>query len=189
VSKKIKGEALMPEAKLKLNLTDQSLKVVGFLIICLLAYLFLHADLSSGQSSVAKQNNTASVSGRPSSAPSNAYAALSPATVPSKAAECAQVLTFNSNGTSGPLTCAGGELNVTEWEALSALEPTVLTLGYGASAPQVQTALCNDVSVSQSDANTQNANLVEQNAYQMAALYYGWVFSANPSAVLTSGGC
>jgi hypothetical protein len=113
---------------------------------------------------------------------SNSYATLSPATVPSKTAECSQQLTFSSNGTSGPLTCSSGDLNSLEWDALAALEPSVFKLGYGATAVQVQAALCADVGANVS-------NPIELTVYQVASLYYGWNFSTNPSNVLTNGSC
>jgi hypothetical protein len=130
----------------------------------------------------------AATTSRSVTTPTNAYATLSPATVPSKTAECSQPISFASNGTSGPVQCSNGDLNTVEWNALSALEPTVMTLGYGATSAQVQAALCADANASDSDANTKNGSLVEGTVYQIAALYYGWNFSPSPAAVL-SGGC
>ncbi|HUD81266.1 MAG TPA: hypothetical protein VMR08_01390 [Patescibacteria group bacterium] len=117
------------------------------------------------------------------------YAVLSPATVPSKTPECSQKLTYSGNGDSEPVQCANSDLNVTEWNALAALEPTVMTLGYDASSAQVQSALCTDARDSSSDANTNFSNIIEQTTYQIAALYYGWNFSSDPSVVLTNGTC
>jgi hypothetical protein len=119
----------------------------------------------------------------------NAYAVLSPATVPSKVPECSTPVTFQTNGNSGPVQCANGDLNATEWNALSALEPTVMSLGYSATAAQVQAALCSDANASNSDANTKNSFIVEGTVYQISALYYGWNFPSNPSAVLSNGSC
>ena len=112
----------------------------------------------------------------------NPYAILSPATVPSKTAECSQQLTFTSNGDPNPVTCANGDLNILEWNALAALEPSVFKLGYNATAAQVQSALCADVS-----ANVSNPS--ELSSYQIASLYYGWSFTSNPGVVLTNGTC
>jgi hypothetical protein len=119
----------------------------------------------------------------------NAYAVLAPATVPSKIAECSTPITFAGNGNSGPIQCANGGLNVTEWNALAALEPTVMSLGYGATPGQIQPALCADANASDSDANTKNGSIVEATVYQISALYYGWSFTTNPAAVLSGGGC
>lgn len=115
-------------------------------------------------------------------AANSAYAVLSPATVPSKTAECSLGITYGSNGVPGPVQCSNGDLNSTEWNALAALEPSVLILGYNVNASQVQTALCNDVAANIS-------NPIELTVYQIAGLYYGWNFSTNPSVVLTNGTC
>jgi hypothetical protein len=120
---------------------------------------------------------------------SNPFAVLSPASVASKTAECSQQVSYSSNGNSGPIQCSNGDLNVLEWNTLAALEPSVMTLGYGATAAQVQSALCKDASDSSSDANTSNSNIIEGTTYHIAALYYGWSFSSDPSAVLSNGTC
>jgi len=124
-----------------------------------------------------------------SSANTNLYAVLSPASVPSKVPECATPVSFQANGNSGPVQCANGYLNATEWSALAALEPSVMSLGYSPSEAQVQAALCSDASASNSDANTKNSFIVEGTVYQISALYYGWNFPSNPSAVLGSSSC
>lgn len=132
---------------------------------------------------------TAAATPKPAAAATNPYAILSPATVPSKIAECSQPLTYASNGNPEPLSCAGGGLNILEWQALAALEPKVMTLGYGASASQVQSAVCTDATDSNSDANTNYSNVIEETTYQISALYYGWNFPSNPAAVLSNGSC
>lgn len=154
------------------------------IVICLAGYFIFH-DLHS--TSATKPASTSST--KKSTTPTNSYAVLSPATVPSKAPECHTPITFQSNGNSGPIQCPNGDLNVTEWNALAALEPTVMTLGYTATEAQVQTALCNDANASDSDANTKNSFIVEQTVYQITALYYGWNFSSNPSTILASDSC
>jgi prepilin-type N-terminal cleavage/methylation domain-containing protein len=113
---------------------------------------------------------------------SSDYAVLSPASVPSKTAECSLGITYASNGVPGPVQCPNGDLNSTEWNALAALEPSVFKLGYSVNIGQVQTALCSDVAANIS-------NPIELTVYQIASLYYGWSFSSNPSAVLTNGSC
>lgn len=147
-------------------------------------YYFLHA----GQATSSSPTVTPSQPAAPTT-PTNPYAVLSPATVPSKTPECNQPISFAANGNSGPVQCANGDLNVLEWNALSALEPTVLTLGYSATPSQIQAALCSDANASNADANTRNSNVIEGTVYQIAALYYGWNFSPSPSVILTDGGC
>jgi hypothetical protein len=159
--------------------------VFALLVIILVGvagYFIFHA----GNTTTATTSTQAAAT---SKAPANSYTVLSPATVASKAPECSEPITFQSNGNSGPIQCADGDLNATEWNALSALEPSVMGLGYAATAAQVQTALCNDANASNSDANTKNSDIVEGTVYQISALYYGWNFSSNPATVLTSGSC
>ncbi|MGH7142047.1 MAG: hypothetical protein ACREF5_01045 [Candidatus Saccharimonadales bacterium] len=143
---------------------------------------------------VGLQSKTASAPGVKQPSPSNSssagsYAVLSPATVPSKTPECNLPITYSSDGNLGSLTCSGGELNVTAWEALAALEPQVMTLGYSATISQIQSALCADATDSNSDANTTSSSVIEGSTYQISALYYGWNFSPNPDVILNNGNC
>jgi hypothetical protein len=159
--------------------------VFGLLVLIIigLAGYFIFHDVNANSSSPVKSTNVTSTP------PTDSYAVLSPATVPSKVPECSTPVSFQSNGNSGPIQCSNGDLNVTEWNALAALEPSVMSLGYNATASQVQTALCNDANASDSDANTKNSFIVEGTVYQITALYYGWNFASNPSVVLTNGSC
>jgi hypothetical protein len=138
-------------------------------------------SISANTSAAAKQNTAASKV--------NPYSVLAPATVASKTAECTQAITYNSDGTSGPVACSNGDLNVTEWNALSALEPKVMSLGYSASITQVESAICSDASDSASDESTTDSNLIESTTYQISAMYYGWNFSTSPTSVLTNSSC
>lgn len=161
----------------------EMLLVVGVVIvIALVGFLVFH---SNNKPKSAVSTNTKSTSNTAGAS----YTALSPATVPSKVAECSQTLTYQSTGDSLPVECDNGDLNTLEWNALSALEPKVMTLGYNATESQVQSALCSDASDSDSDANTKSANVIEATTYQIAALYYGWNFATNPSVVLSNGTC
>ena len=149
--------------------------VLVFMLVTFSVYSLITTN-SSSTTAASTNSTTTAVSG------TNAYAILKPASVPSKTAECSQTVTFSSDGDSGPVSCSNGDLNVLEWQALSALEPKVLTLGYGASESEVESTLCSDVSANIS-------NVLETTSYQIAALYYGWNFSSDPSAVLSSGSC
>lgn len=159
----------------------ESLIVACVVVVCVLG---LHLILTHHHTDNHPANSTATNTQQTSvgTSGSSSYAVLSPATVPSKVAECDQNITFTSNGNSSPIQCANGDLNVTEWNALSALEPKVMTLGYKATAAQVQAALCSDV-----DANVSNP--IELTVYHITSLYYGWHFSTNPSVVITNGTC
>lgn len=157
----------------------ETMLVIIFLIIVALISLHLYHEshLASKTNSSVTTNTTS-----PSNSSSNQYPTLTPATVPSKIAVCNQQISFTSNGDSGPVTCTNGDLNATEWNALAANEPQVLTLGYGATFTQVQASLCRDTS-------TNESNVIEQTIYQIATLYYGWSFPSNPSVVLANGTC
>jgi hypothetical protein len=158
--------------------------MVGFITMALVSFMIFH-HLHQNQNGTGSANTTSTAAGLST----NPYATLSPATVESKKAECSQAVTFASDGNSTPITCSNGDLNVTEWNALATLEPTVLSLGYNATVAQVQTALCNDVNLTRSDANTDNATVIEATVYQIAALYYGWNFTTNPTTVLGTSNC
>ena len=163
--------------------------LVGFLIAMVLEILLLFAltryPKTTNNSNVSSQNTTSSVS----NTSTDLYATLSPATVPSKAPECSQQITFETTGNPSPITCANGYLNTLAWDALATLEPSILTLGYNANPSQVQAALCADYKAGKSDANTNDFNVIEGSAYQIATLYYGWSFSTNPAIVLSNGTC
>ena len=164
-----------------LSFSDKVLWVIVIIVIFLIViFLVRNASQKPNDSITATQTSSSQASNQ--STASNSFAVLSPATVPSKTAECSQAVTFAGNGSSSPITCANGDLNATEWNSLSSLEPKVMTLGYGASAAQVQSTLCSDVA-------NNISNIIEQENYQISSLYYGWNFSSNPSAVLTNGTC
>ena len=163
--------------------------LVGFLIATALGILLLFTltryPKTTNNSIASSQNTTSSAS----NTSTDLYATLSPATVPSKAPECSQQITFESTGNPVPVTCTNGYLNTQAWNALATLEPSVLTLGFNANPSQVQAALCADYEAGKSDANTNDFNVIEGSAYQIATLYYGWSFSTNPAKVLTNGTC
>ncbi len=159
-----------------------------FIILLSIAHLLLHHKPSKTPSS-STSNSVTNQTTTPTPAPRNPYSTLSLANVPSKTPECTAALTYGSNGDPQPVQCPNGDLNVTEWNALAALEPTVMTLGYGASEAQVQTAICNDANAADEDSSASSSNAIEVSVYQISALYYGWDFSSNPSVVLTNGSC
>lgn len=117
----------------------------------------------------------------------NLYAILKPATVPSKTAECSQPLSYNSNGDPSPITCNNGELNVLDWQAMAALEPKVMKLGYSPTVAQVEAAICLDGNAANADSNVYITGPLEANVYQISSLYYGWHFSINPINLLDNG--
>jgi hypothetical protein len=121
--------------------------------------------------------------------PQNPYAVLSPALVASKTAECAQAISYAGEGSPTPLQCANGDLNVTAWNALSALEPKVMSLGYSPSVTQVEAAICSDANAADADSSANTSTAIETSVYQISKLYYNWDFSSDPSVVLANGTC
>jgi hypothetical protein len=93
---------------------------------------------------------------------------------------CSQQLTTDQNGVAGPLICTDGALNVLAWNRLAPITPRVLALGSAASVLGVQTAVCRDVNLSHS------AVLDELSGFDLAAAYYGWHFSTDPTDILYS---
>lgn len=93
---------------------------------------------------------------------------------------CSQQLTTDQNGVAGPLICTDGALNVLAWNRLAPTTPRVLAAGAAATVKGVQTALCRDVNLSHA------AVLDELGAYELAAAYYGWHFSTDPTDILYS---
>jgi hypothetical protein len=93
--------------------------------------------------------------------------------------ECSEALTHAQDGTFSPLTCNNGQaINVLAWSAAAPLSPRLLALGSAATAAQVSTALCADV--------TNSTIPLEQSAYTLAALYYGWNLGFTPHSVFTT---
>jgi hypothetical protein len=119
----------------------------------------------------------------PASIPSQspvARQALPPAKSLPIVALCSQQLTPDQNGVAGPLLCTDGALNVLAWSRVAPLTPHVLSVGPAASVQAVQAALCRDINLSHA------AVADELSAYDLAAAYYGWHLSTDPTAILFS---
>lgn len=130
-------------------------------------------------------STTSKVGGQPPSTASS-IPVLKPATVPSKIAFCQQSLTYASNGSPSPVQCNDGALNTLAWNALSTQEPTVMTLGYSPSLAQVEAAICKDANVADLDSSPQISAPLEETAYQLSSLYYGWNFNLNVSSIIST---
>ncbi|MBI2009434.1 hypothetical protein HYS84_03470 [Candidatus Saccharibacteria bacterium] len=113
----------------------------------------------------------------------NSYAILPPATVPSKARLCSDSTEQQvATGLSVNLTCSSGDLNIVAWERAAKAEggkPVMMTLGYDATASQV----CNAYG-----ANFVTGTLASE-VYQLAAQYYGWHFTEDPTVAALNGKC
>ena len=149
---------------------------VTVLVIAMVAYL-----IYTNTHHAITQDSTSSSSG--SSQPTSYI--LPPANVPPKINECQQHLTYAVNGDPSPIQCSNGALNVLAWNALAAQEPSVMKLGYQTSQAQVQAAICKDANAADADSSAIISAPLESTAYRLAALYYGWGFNLNPTAVIT----
>jgi predicted Ser/Thr protein kinase len=110
--------------------------------------------------------------------PSN-RAILAPATVPPSVDECRQQLMFAVDGTAGPVKCANGDVNVVAWKYYARDgHRRILSLGRFATPQQALDAMCNDGS---------STIPLEQQAYLLAATYYGWQFAGDPSGAFANG--
>lgn len=101
---------------------------------------------------------------------------LSPALVgpASGVSECAQQLTVGADGNVEPLECADGGLNVTAWRYFVGTNPpSVMVLGSNATSAQVESAMCADLHHS--------TGPIESSAEHLAATYYDWTFSTDPT--------
>ncbi|HUD07283.1 MAG TPA: hypothetical protein VMR34_05340 [Candidatus Saccharimonadales bacterium] len=172
------------EKKAGLTIMQMSILLSIFVVFVFVAYLLFHSsDQSIVANTSASSTNTATTSASSdATTTSNPYAVLPPATVPSKAAECSQQITYSSNGVPGPTKCSNGGLNTLVWGSFAALEPEVMSLGYDATASQVETALCSDV-------HANISNPIEEATYQITSLYYNWSFTTDPSTVINNGTC
>jgi hypothetical protein len=101
--------------------------------------------------------------------------------VPPKRDECTQQLTFGADVTVGPISCPNGDINVLAWQGMAKDNPLIMTLGPYATPGQVEEAMCADL--------PNSTNPIEEDAYNISALYYGWSFGVDPSQILVSGGC
>lgn len=163
-------------------ITPLLIAAVCFLVVVTVGYSVYSRTAASSQASQSLQlkpstNNTNQ----------NNYSILKPATVPSKTAECSQTLSYASNGNPTPVQCSNGQLNILDWQAISALEPTVLKLGYSPTAVQVKAAICKDGNDANLDSSASISAPLEANAYQLASLYYGWHFNIDVISLLASG--
>lgn len=156
---------------------------VSFISVVIVGYL-IYASLNTKTTNVATPQDYKTST---SKTDNTTYAILKPASVPSKLAECSATLSYDSNGNPSPIQCSNGALNIQAWNALAALEPTVMKLGYSPTQKQVQNGICLDGNAANQDSTAAISAPLETSVYQLSSLYYGWHFSINPTQLLTSG--
>jgi len=97
---------------------------------------------------------------------------LAPASEPPVQSECSVTVDVAPNGDISPLFCADGGINVLAWQAYAKRNPSVMSLGRGATSSDVLAAMCNDL-VSSVHASVDD----EKNIEALAARYNGWTFT------------
>jgi hypothetical protein len=105
---------------------------------------------------------------------------LPPATDPPAAQLCRTPITVTSDQNATPLFCHDGSVNVLAWTFYGQVSPSILGLGLNPANGQPQSAMCDDL------AHNGAKPSQEANAYRLAAAYYGWKFSFDPTKVTCS---
>ena len=178
-----------------LKISEKGISTFSLFILIILFFaivgggyiIYLESNIS--KTATATSNNPTASTNNTVTNTNPSYSILKPAIVPSKTAECSQALTYSSDGNPSPIQCSNGDLNELAWNALAALEPIVMKLGYQPSTQQVISAICTDGNAANADSTPAIAAPIETSVYRIASLYYGWHFSINPQALLTRGGC
>ena len=97
---------------------------------------------------------------------------LAPASEPPVQSECSVTVDVAPNGDISPLFCPDGGINVLAWQAYAKRNPSVMSLGRGATSSDVLAAMCNDL-VSSVHASVND----EKNVEALAGRYNGWTFT------------
>jgi hypothetical protein len=100
---------------------------------------------------------------------------LPPAAIPPVVSVCSEQLFIAVNGTVSPLTCPDGSLNVRAWQHHARTDRFVMRLGPDATPEDVGRAMCSDLD------RAATTIPQEEEAYRLAAIYYGWDYALNPS--------
>jgi hypothetical protein len=132
---------------------------------------------------------TPSVSAAPSPSPSPSPSGdevpvdshvLPPATDAPVGKLCATPITTTSDQNAKPLFCHDGSVNVLAWAFYGAVGVSIMSLGLNPNNGQPQAAMCDDI------AHNGAKPSQEANAYRLAAAYYGWSFTFDPTKVTCS---
>jgi hypothetical protein len=151
----------------------QNLLKLLVIVAALILVVFILIDKSNSNANT-KSTAKASSSQSLNSTTTDNYSVLPPATVAPKVAECSQTVNYDSDGVPSPLQCSNGYLNTAAWNALSAQEPKVMSLGYNPAASDLQSDICSDIDASASDSAPGADDAIETSVFQISALYYGW---------------
>jgi len=102
---------------------------------------------------------------------------LPPATDPPAGNLCSKPITTTADGRAAPLLCKSGAVNVLAWAYYGAVGTSILSLGLNPNNGQPQAAMCDDI------AHNGAKPAQEADAYRLAAAYYGWTFTFDPTKV------
>jgi hypothetical protein len=102
---------------------------------------------------------------------------LPPASDPPVAKLCSTPITTTTDQNATPLFCHDGSVNVLAWAFYGAVGVSIMSLGLNPNNGQPQAAMCDDI------AHNGAKPSQEANAYRLAAAYYGWSFTFDPTKV------
>jgi hypothetical protein len=88
---------------------------------------------------------------------------------------CSKPVVAAADGNPSPLLCSNGAVNVNAWAYYSTISQSILGLGLNPAPGQPQSAMCDDI------AHNGARPAQEVNAYRLAAAYYGWHFTFDPT--------
>jgi hypothetical protein len=90
---------------------------------------------------------------------------------------CSKSIVTAADGNASPLFCRSGALNVLAWKYYADISASILGLGLNPNEGQPQAAMCDDIAHNGATRST------EVNGYRLAAAYYGWTFTFDPTKV------
>jgi hypothetical protein len=150
----------------------------------LLAALFLIAACE-GSSPTASSTPSPSPSPSPSASPTASVAAGGEVSVPQQvlapapdlpvAELCSAQITTTADGNATPLLCHSGAVNVQAWKYYASISASIMGLGLNPTQGQAEAAVCDDFK------HNHATKPEEASGYKLAATYYGWTFSLDPT--------
>ena len=90
---------------------------------------------------------------------------------------CSKPITTTSDQNATPLFCHDGAVNVLAWAFYGSVGVSIMSLGLNPNNGQPQGAMCDDMTHNGAKPSQ------EANAYRLAAAYYGWSFTFDPTKV------
>ena len=102
---------------------------------------------------------------------------LAPAKVLPVVGLCTAPLFEEADGNAEPQYCRDGSINVEAWRYYNRISPNILGAGPQATVDEIHAAF-------RADGRNHPTSPMEQQAYHLAAAYYGWTFTPDPSCWL-----